>query len=427
MCKSKYIYLFFIFGILASIILICDPSSIYAKKPKSYKDINIYDKGLSAEPIASGFEFPTGMAFLGSNDIIVIEKNTGQVIRIKNGTELGEPLLKVNIANTSERGLLGLAVSRQHSNESASPYVFLFLTESKDKAGDEILGNRLYRYDLIDNKLVNPKLLLDLPFLPGPSHDGGVLTIGPDEKSLYLVIGNLNFIQNQTYMTKAQNVKDGPMPDGRGGVLRITFDGDIIDGKGILGDDDPLNKYYAYGLRNSFGIGFDPLTGQLWDTENGQSTNDEINLVQPGFNSGWRVIQGPSSLKPEFDKDDLEDFDGKGIYRDPEFDWFDTVAPTSVLFFNSDKLGDLYENDLFIGSVKNGTLYHFDLTENRSHLDLNGPLSDKIANNSSELKDVTFANKLGVITDLEVGPDGYLYVLSDFRRDGTIFRIVPAE
>lgn len=425
MCNSKYIYLFFICSILASIILICDVSSIYAKKPKSYKDINIIDKGLKVEPIASGFEFPTGMAFLGTNDIIVIEKNTGQVIRIKNGTELGEPLLKVNIANTSERGLLGVAVSRPQSNDSTFPYVFLFYTESKDKTGEEILGNRLYRYELEDNKLINPKLLLDLPFLPGPSHDGGVLTIGPDEKSLYLVIGNLNFIQNQTYMTQTQNVKDGPTPDGRGGILRITFDGQIMDGKGILGNDDPLNKYYAYGLRNSFGIGFDPLTGQLWDTENGQSTNDEINLVQPGFNSGWRVIQGPSSLKSDFDKNDLEDFEGKGIYRDPEFDWLDTVAPTSVLFFNSDKLGDLYENDLFIGSVKNGTLYHFELTENRSQLDLNGSLADKIANNSSELKNVTFANKLGVITDLEVGPDRYLYVLSDFRRDGTIFRISP--
>jgi glucose/arabinose dehydrogenase len=367
------------------------------------------------------------MAFIGPNDIIVIEKNTGQVIRIRNGTELEEPLLQVNIANTSERGLLGIAVSQPQYNLSAFPYVFLFYTESKDKTGEKILGNRLYRYDLVDNKLVNPKLLLDLPFLPGPSHDGGVLAVGPDGKSLYLVIGNLNFIQNQTYMTKAQNVKDGPAPDGRGGILRITFDGDTIDGKGILGDDDPLNKYYAYGLRNSFGIGFDPMTGQLWDTENGQSTNDEINLVQPGFNSGWRVIQGPSSLKADFDKNDLEDFDGKGSYRDPEFDWFDTIAPTSVLFFNSDKLGDRYENDLFIGSVKNGTLYHFELAENRSQLDLNGPLADKIADNSSELKDVTFANKLGVITDLEVGPDGYLYVLSDFRRDGTIFRISPTD
>jgi glucose/arabinose dehydrogenase len=291
--------------VLVSIIIISIGyvSSIYAKA-KSYGGISLTDPTLKFQPVATEFEFPTGMAFVGLNDILVIEKNTGNVIRIQNGIELDKPLLHVNIANMSERGLLGIAISQNssidNSNNSTIPYVFLFYTETENKSGGKILGNRLYRYDLIDNKLVNPKLLLDLPFLPGPSHDGGVLKIGPDGKSVYLVIGNLNFIQNQTYLTRAQNVKDGAMPDGRGGVLRVTFDGDVIGDKGILGNNNPLNKYYAYGLRNSFGIGFDPITGNLWDTENGQSTNDEINLVKPGFNSGWRVIQGPSFLK-EFD------------------------------------------------------------------------------------------------------------------------------
>ena len=214
-------------------------------------------------------------------------------------------------------------------------------------------------------------------------------------------------------------------PDGRGGILRITFDGDVVGGKGILGDKDPLNKYYAYGIRNSFGIGFDPVTGNLWDTENGQSMYDEINLVQPGFNSGWKVMQGPSILKKDFTKNDLEDFGGKGVYRDPEFNWLNAVAPTSVLFFNSNKLGEAYENDLFIGSVKNGTIYHFDLNENRTHLALDGPLSDKVANTYEELEDVIFAKGIGLVTDLQVGPDGYLYVLaySSINRDSVLFKI----
>lgn len=265
---------------------------------------------------------------------------------------------------------------------------------------------------------------MDLPYLPGPSHDGGVLKIGPDKNSLYLIIGNVNYAQNVTYMTQAQNAKDGPPPDGRGGILRITFDGGVIGDKGLLGDSSPLNKYYGYGMRNGFGIGFDLLTGNLWDTENGQKTDDEINLVKPGFNSGWKVIQGSSTLK-YMDPSDLETFNGKGIYRDPEFDWVDTVAPTSVLFFNSNKLGKDYENDLFIGSVHNGTIYHFDLTKDRTHLDLKGDLSDKIANTGDNLEGVRFAKGMGLITDLEIGPDGYLYILSFLKHDGTIFRITP--
>lgn len=399
-----------------------DTTTEAAKKIKSYEDLNIIDKNLTFQPVASGFAFPTGMAFLGIDDILVIEKNTGNVIRIQNGTEQKEPILHVNVANLSERGLLGITVS---PGNTLPRYVFLFYTETDKNNEEKILGNRLYRYDFIDNKLVNPKLLLDLPFLPGPSHNGGVLRLGPDNKSIYLVIGNLNFAQNRSYMTKAQNVKDGPQPDGRGGVLRITLDGDTVGGKGILGNQHPLDKYYAYGLRNSFGIGFDALTGNLWDTENGQSKNDEINIVKPGFNSGWEVIQGLSSLDRDFNVNNLENFGGKGEYRDPEFDWLDAVAPTSVLFFNSSKLGNEYENDLFIGSVKNSTIYHFDLTADRTHLALDGLLADKIADDASELQDMIFANKLGLITDMQVGPDGNMYIVSDYKRDGTIFRIVP--
>ena len=275
--------------------------------------------------------------------------------------------------------------------------------------GSKELGNRLYRYELIDNKLLNPKLLLDLPAFPGISHNGGVLKIGPENKSIYLIIGNVNYHQNQTYMTQTQNIKNGPLPDGRGGILRVTFNGDAVAEKGILGNDNPLNKYYAYGIRNSFGLGFDPVTGNLWDTENGNNMNDEINLVKPGFNSGWINIQGPSFLKENFEKSRLESFDGKGVYRDPEFSWVNTVAPTSLLFFNSDKLGQEYRDDLFVGTAKNGTIYHFDLSEDRTHLDLDGPLSDKVADTPEELEDVRFAMRIGLVTDLQVGPDGYLY------------------
>jgi aldose sugar dehydrogenase len=394
----------------------------YAKK--RYNNVSLTDSGLRVEEVARGPKFATGMAFLSQDDIVMIEKNTGKVIRIQNGARLDQPLLTVNVANVSERGLLGIAVSEE---DSRPPYLFLYYTEADVTNRSNVLGNRLYRYDFIDNRLVNPKLLVDLPAVPGSSHNGGVLKIGPDNKSIYIVIGNVNFDEEQTYMTRTQNIKDGPVPDGRGGILRMTFDGDVVGRKGILGDEDPINKYYAYGLRNSFGIGFDPITGELWDTENGQSTNDEINLVQPGFNSGWKVIQGPSFLKKDFDKNHLEDFDGKGVYRDPEFDWFNAVAPTSVLFFNSGKLGDQYQSDLFIGSAKKGTIYHFDLNENRTHLDLDGPLSDKVANTPEELEDVIFAREIGLVTDLQVGPDGYLYVLtySSIDRDAILFKITP--
>ncbi|MDW0285474.1 MAG: PQQ-dependent sugar dehydrogenase [Nitrososphaeraceae archaeon] len=375
----------------------------------------INDSQLQIQEYATGFKFPTGMNFLGPDDILVLEKNTGKVKEIKNGTVVGT-VLDVNVANVSERGLLGIAISDKPR------YVFLFYTETQNVDGGEVLGNRLYRYEYDNGKLVNPKLLLDLPTIPGPSHNGGVLKIGSDKKSVYLVIGNLNYVQNQSFITKAQNNKGGPPPDGRGGVLRITFDGAVVD-KGILGDEDPLNKYYAYGIRNSFGIGFDSLTGNLWETENGRSTDDEINLVLPGFNSGWKEVIGFSKATRGFNPENLETFGGKGIYRDPEFIWIDTIAPTSVLFLHTDNLGSKYKDNLFVGSVKNGTIFNFPLDKTRTHLVLSGPLSDKTADTNSETGSIIFGRNFGIITDLVLGPDGNLYVLTNYKHDGTIFRI----
>jgi glucose/arabinose dehydrogenase len=175
---------------------------------------------------------------------------------------------------------------------------------------------------------------------------------------------------------------------------------------------------------------FDPVTGNLWDTENGPNFGDEINLVKPGFNSGWKDVQGFWNQKNgnahngPLSLDGLEDFDGRGKYSDPEFTWNNTVAPTAIKFYNSDKLGEDLENDLFVATYKGGLLYHFDVNANRTELLLNGTLSDKVANTTEELKNNIFAEGFGAITDLEVGPDGYLYVLS-YGTQGAIYRIVP--
>jgi glucose/arabinose dehydrogenase len=420
MLKYKYKIVISILLTFVFLFVINQSNTLFAQH-RVYKTLpQINDTNLQVQVYAHGFRFPTGMDYLGPDDILIIEKNSGKVKEIKNG-KVTRTILDVNVANVSERGLLGIAISDKPK------YVFLFYTETENVDGGKVLGNRLYRYEYDNGRLVNPKLLLDLPTMPGPSHNGGVLKIGPDKKSVYLVIGNLNFVQNQSFITKAQNNKDGPPPDGRGGILRITFDGRVVDNEGLLGEEDPLNKYYAYGIRNSFGIGFDALTGNLWETENGRATDDEINLALPGFNSGWREVMGLSNKTLAFNEENLEDFGGKGTYRDPEFVWGDAVAPTSVLFLHSDNLGSKYKDTLFVGSVKNGTVYNFPLDNTRTHLVLSGPLMDKKVDTNNETDSVIFGRNFGVITDLDEGPDGNLYVLADYKHRGTIFKITAKD
>jgi glucose/arabinose dehydrogenase len=403
------------------------PPEPVTQKAKDKEVPIINDANLKAEVIVSGLKAPTGMAFLGPNDILVTEKNKGTVQRIIDGKMLAEPLLDVNVANESERGLLGIAISKNLTSGTDQPtYVFLFYSETVGKDGGNLLGNRLYRYELVNNdKLVNPKLLLDLPTKPGPSHNGGVVKIGPDN-NVYVVAGDLNFARIPSAYTLAQNNASGLAPDGRGGILRVTQNGEVVGGVGIFGNEHPLNKYYAYGIRNSFGIGFDPVTGNLWETENGPNHHDEINLFQAGSNGGWRQIRGLASNDTGFDPNkDLVDFGGKGKYSDPKLDWYDTVAPTAITFLDSDKLGTNYQNDIFVGSVKGGRIFNFNLNDNRTELVLDSPLDDKMADTDEELQDVTFGSNFGIITDLEVGPDGYLYVVS--YGHGEIYRILPID
>jgi glucose/arabinose dehydrogenase len=118
-------------------------------------------------------------------------------------------------------------------------------------------------------------------------------------------------------------------------------------------------------------------------------------------------------------------FNGKGTYSPPEFTWNNTVGPTALKFLTSDKLGQEYKNDLFVGDITNGNIYHFDLNKDRTELILSGKLSDKVADTSAEINEsnIIFGQGFEGITDIEVGPyDGYLYVLS--YRDGALYRIV---
>jgi len=309
---------------------------------------------------------------------------------------------------------------------------------------------------------------VSIPSFPDPAHIGGIIDIGPDN-NLYFTVGNfVNTIPDEPYKTKTQNFEDDEAVDGRSGILRITQDGKpVVDtaalkGGGIIGDEYPLNLYYAYGVKNSFGIDFDPVTGKLWLTENGPKFGDEINLAEPGFNSGsdkifgiWRVNDEGKKLKANEEvgekgkeekrgevggeyitvgnnpTDLLVNFEGKGNYRTPEFTWDKSVAPTALLFLDSDKLGSQYKDDMFVGSVDSGRIFHFDLNETRNGLVLKGALEDKIATDSTEYGDILFAEGFSIITDLKQGPDGYLYVVSGLKgskieNPGAVYRILPS-
>jgi glucose/arabinose dehydrogenase len=446
---------------------------------------------------AEGLSHPTSMAFVDNATLLVLEKDTGIIRKITDGIVDREPLLRLNVDSTAERGLLGIAVMREDKpqrrdintilggdygtsrtsltlntgspSSSTSSFcncsIFIYFTQksedtkttrivinspninhnnninSSSSNNNSSLRNVIYKYDWDEKSLTNPQLLLDLPAEPGPYHNGGKMKIGPDNQ-LYAVIGDLtspnSILQNHPQqITNNNNQTLAVISDTSVIVLVDPYDGlpskdnpflnysenNTAMAGGGGGEGASFDYYYAYGIRNSFGLAFDPLTKKLWDSENGEDEYDEINIVNPGFNSGWHKIMGPTYRDANFSESELAMFKG-AHYSDPVFSWKNSIGVTDIEFFNSSKLGTEYTNNLFAGDINNGNLYFFKVNDDRTGLnfeDVPGIANDLIADNQGEVDAVVLGTGFGGITDIETGPDGNLYILS--YQDGRIYRL----
>ena len=439
------------------------------------------DDNLTVSTIITGLDQPTSMAFIGLNDFLVLERATGKVQRIVNGALHSTPLdLAVN--NASERGLLGIAL---HQKFSQNGFVYLFWTESStgsDTANVDqvpLLGNRVDRYVWNGSTLTFDRNLIKLrawqPDAGQPSrgnHNGGVLRVGPDGK-VYIVFGDngrRGFLQN---ITSGGPVPDdqfgGPEPDDAhltGVILRLNDDGStptdnpFFNATGNLTGEAAANikKVFAYGVRNSFGMDFDPLSGALWTQENGDDAFDEINRVTPGFNGGWIQTMGPVSRVAEFRSIEMTYGAGNlqqlrwppsnialtpqqavsrmfmlpgAQYLDPEFSWKYALAPSPIGFVRGQGLGAQFEGDLFVGASRttllNGFLFRFKLTADRQHFSFTDPrLTDRVADNTdkfdqTESESLLIGRDFGITTDIQTGPNGNLFVVS--LSNGAVYEI----
>lgn len=373
-------------------------------------DAKIFDTDFKVEEHVVGLNTPTSMKFI-KNDILVLEKNSGKVRLIKNGIIQPSPVLDVAVSYHNEQGLLGI--------ESNGSDVYLYYTESKEDGGIGI-GNHIYKYNWFDEKLTNPKLIAKLPST-ALWHNGGKLELNSDG-DLFAVIGD----QTPTGSTLdqyriLQNVPEGGGVDDTSVILKI----DVNKNKPSILSENSTENYFAIGLRNSFGLSIDPITGNLWDTENGMTNFDEINLVEPKFNSGWIKIMGPASEEQLASLPSFENF----VYSDPEFSWEKPTVPTDLIFPVSSQF-EKYQNSLFVGDCL-GNIFKFPLNSDRtgfiietphlSDLSVNLVLDENENQISESIDEILFGTGFGCITDLEFGPDGFLYVVS--LSENTIYKI----
>ncbi|HKQ59890.1 MAG TPA: PQQ-dependent sugar dehydrogenase, partial [Candidatus Polarisedimenticolaceae bacterium] len=377
---------------------------------------SLVDPNLRVDPVVSGLPALTTLAFIGDDDFLLLQKDDGRVRRIRNGVLLPAPVLDLAVDRFGERGLLGIATGPDFPHDGA---VYLYYTASStgaDTAGEaDPVTNRIERYSWDGAALVAPRPLLTLPAV-GSSHHGGILVFGRDDR-LFAVIGD-QFRQGQL-----QNYPGGAAPDDTGVIFRLDTHGAAAPGHPLAA----LRRYYAYGVRNSFGLAVDPLSGTLWQSENGPDRNDELNRVPPGFNGGWAQILGPDADDPH-GVGELWMTSGAS-YVDPQFTWRGTIVPTGLAFVRGRRLGCALEHRLVAASAACGRLYAFALDPARQALAFSSPeLSDHVADNAGdsclgEQDEILFGSGFGPITDVKSGPDGRLYVVV---LSGAVYRIGPA-
>jgi len=460
-----------------------------ALAPEIAQAQEVLDARLTVRTVVSGLNQPTSLAFLGANDFLVLEKATGRVMRVVNGSVQGA-VLDLAVNSAAERGLLGIALDPQ----SASG-VYLYWTESStgaDSSGlDQVplLGNRVDRFVWNGSTLTLDRNIIRLrAFQADPGqplrgdHNGGVIRFGPDGK-LYIYVGDTGrrgWLQNLPCgptascpgVTALDDQFGGPAPDNAhltGAILRLNADGSApadnpFYGAGAaIGGEVGANiqKLFVYGVRNGFGMQFDPLSGQLWAQENGDDSFTKLDRYEAGQNSGCVQIRGPANRIADYKAIEVTQFGGnlqqlrwpptliadtaaQGLarlfslpgshFKDPELSWKYEVAPAGLGFAPAG-LGAEFAGNLFMGSaldpgLQGGFLFRFKLDASRLHLVFGDPrLADRVADNVTkteitESESLLIGRNFGITTAIEPSPAGTLYVVS-FSR-GAVFEITGA-
>ena len=333
--------------------------------------------GVGTVKVKGGLNDPAGFTFTPKGVIVYAERATGEIRYLNPATDHDRLLMAIPGVNGSgERGALGVAL---HPRWPQKKFVYVYVTRAT--AGG--LRNQIVRIHDGSGAGTAMKVLLSVPASADPVPQRRADPVRSRSDAVRDRRGRARLVERSGPLQ--QPARQDPPPEPR----RV--------------DAPPTtraaHKWWAYGIRNSFGFAFDPQTGSLWETENGPECNDELNLIVRGGNYAWGPNETCAGSAPGNTNQD-----GKNR-RLPEDWWTTTIGITGAAFCDGCGLGAAAEGDLFLGACCDGGVIQ--------QLELNAGRDGVMSRT-----DVGTAPG-GTIYSMEVGPNGSIY-FSDYEA---IYRI----
>jgi glucose/arabinose dehydrogenase len=368
-------------GIAAVLAGCSDPSS--AQGPG--EAINSEQATFRVVAVATGLEHPWGMAFLPDEEILVTER-PGRLRILRDGQLDPEPIAGVpEVYASGQGGLLDVALDPEFAANRA-----LYLAYAAP--GDGGNSTRVARATLGDGRLEDLEVIFTAePLVRSSKHFGSRLAFDP-QGHLFITVGE-----------RGQDDRAQDLADMNGSVIRLHPDGSVPQDNPFVGRAAARPEIFSYGHRNPQGMAVHPETSAVWTQEHGPRGGDEVNVVRPGVNYGWPVITHGISYAGFPIGEGKE----KPGMAPPLYTWVPSIAPSGMAFYTGDAFPD-WQGDLFVGAL---------VQEHLARLELDG---DRVVAEERLLE-----GAIGRIRDVETGPDGFLYLLTD-EADGELYRLEPA-
>ncbi|NVK58041.1 MAG: PQQ-dependent sugar dehydrogenase [Alteromonadaceae bacterium] len=341
---------------------------------------------VTVNELASGLDHPWGMTFLPAGDLLITERS-GQIRRYNFATGLSAPLAGVpTVATDGQGGLLDIVVDPDFATNQQVYFCY-------SRPGDDGSSSSVARATLASNALTSVKdIFIADSVVDNGFHFGCRLSFDAAE-NLYVAMGD-----RYKYMDEAQNTDNH-----FGKIVRITRNGEPLPDNPFIDGDAP--EVFSYGHRNIQGLTVHPQTGELWAMEHGPKGGDEVNLINAGNNYGWPKI----TYGIDYDGDIISDKTAQEGMEQPVLYWDPSIAPSGMAFYDGNVFKD-WQGDLLVGALKFRHLRRISFNE-----------AGEAVTQTEYLRD-----RAERIRDVEVGPNGMIYVLTD-EGNGKLLQLLPAS